>query len=74
MYGSNWVLNDNFQSQLERGHTQADAMVCPNEDVLHWNSPIPRIPSCLEDVWEFATEFPVQKIPSQIEAKMCSKH
>lgn len=65
-YGNDWVMNSNFQTQLEYGHSQNDAMVSPSQHMIGADSPIPRIPSCLEDVWEFPEIDPMVKLPKKI--------
>ncbi len=69
MYGSKWVLNGNFQSELEYGHTMQDAMVRPSENIIYADDPIPRVASCLEDVWQYPVPDPMVKMPSKIKKK-----
>lgn len=61
-----WVMNENFQSQMEYGHSQKDAMVNPVEHMVYADSAIPRWPSCLEDVWQFPVADPMIKMPKKI--------
>jgi hypothetical protein len=63
---NDWVLNQNFQTEMEYGHTQADAMVRPSQSVVYADSAIPRIPSCLEDVWQFPEADPMIRMPNKI--------
>lgn len=65
-YGNSWVLNSNFQTELEYGHSQNEAMTSPKEDIIYADSAIPRIPSCLEDVWAFPEVDPMIKMAKKI--------